>query len=550
MLKTLEVRNFAVISELKLALAPGLNVFTGQTGAGKSILIEALGFLLGARGSVDWLRSGAPKLEVTGRFSAARLPKALKALHHVEKDEFTLRRELDSSGRSRASIDGKPLTNAALSAIGEALLDFHGQHEHQSLMKTSQQLELLDAFGGLAPLREKISAAYAGWTELQEKRKSMELSEEERLRRVDLYRFQVKEIDAARLSVDEEAEIEAVLPRLKNSGKIADLSAQAYALLSDEEGSVDEKLNKVERLIDSLVQLDPSLGEDQASLKDARAKLSELSAKLSDFQNAETGGGSLDELLSRLDLINKLKKKYGATVADVLAFHDKAKSELAWLEDASAKTAELEKEEAKLKKALDRLCSEAHDARMAAASKLSAKVNAELKGLGLASAKFSISVELEEGFVGPTGSDHVEFLIAPNPGEPLKPLKSIASGGELSRVMLAVKSIIAKNDLVDILVFDEVDAGVGGEVGRAVGRRLAELGRTHQVLCVTHLPQVACFASSHFHVSKEVAQGRSFVKVEDLQGDKRIHAIAVMLGGHELTTASKKHAQELLEASR
>ncbi|MBI3550152.1 MAG: DNA repair protein RecN [Elusimicrobia bacterium] len=539
-----------MISELKLELSSGLNVFTGQTGAGKSILIEALGFLLGARGSLDWLRSGEQRLEVTGVFDAADFSKETLSGLKVQEKTVAVRRELDASGKTRAFIHNQTVNLSVLSEIGDSLIDFHGQHEHQTLLKPSLQLDFLDAFGGLEELREKLGEAYAKWTRLVEEQKSLQLSDEERLRRLDLYRFQVNEIDEVALKAGEEEEFEALLPRLKNAERLKMLSQQAYGLLYDQEGSVQENLLKAERAVEELVRLDAALAPDQDALAQARAQVQDVATRLTAYRDKLEDPDRIDEIHTRLDRIGRLKKKYGATVADILAYRERIATELAWLEDSSARTAELESALNEAQKALAKLCGQAHKSRMAAASKLSEKIAAEIRGLGMAGARLSVSVEMEEDRFGPTGSDAVEFLISPNEGEPLKPLKSIASGGELSRIMLALKTVLARADRVRILVFDEVDTGVGGEVGRAVGKRLADVSRSHQVLCVTHLPQVACWAANHFQVSKDVQGGRTFALVECLEGDRRLEAIARMLGGKEATAVSRKHARELLEECR
>ena len=539
MLESIEIRNFAVIEELKLQLSSGLNVFTGQTGAGKSILIEALGFLLGARGSLDWLRSGAQKLEVAGSF---RLKDGRKV---------AIRRELDSSGKTRAFVDGQPSSAAALSTLGDGLIDFHGQHEHQTLLKPALQLEMLDGFGGLESLREKAAGAFARWSELRKEKESLQLSEDERLRRLDLYKYQLGEIEEIDPKPGEEEELETALPRLKNAERFGSLAEEAHRLLYHQESSAQETLHKAERALEELAKLDPAIDAERQAIVQARVVVEEVSSRLSDLRSsAEITPAKLDEMLSRLDRLSKLRKKYGPAIADVLAYRDRIRGELSWLEDSSARTQDIEAALGKAEKELERACGELHKARLAAAAKLASKVSAELKGLGLLQARFSASVEMEDGRFGPTGADEIEFLIAPNPGEPLKPIKSIASGGELSRVMLALKTVHAKKDRVPVLVFDEVDTGVSGEVGLAVGRRLFDLGKTHQVLCVTHLPQVASFAAAHYEVAKEVAKGRTFTRVHLLDGEPRVETLARMLGGREATATSRRHAQELLEACR
>lgn len=551
MLRFLTIKNFAVISELHLEFDHGLNVFTGQTGAGKSILIEALGFLLGARGSLEWLRTGADKLEVGGVFDSKDISGDIRSKFKISGPAFSIRRELDGSGKTRTFIQDQSATASILAEAGEGLVDFHGQHEHQSLLKPSVQMEMLDGFGGLQSLRVRVLEAYRRWSALEKERQGLQLSDDERLRRLDLYGFQLREIEESNPKPGEEEEIEAALPRLKNAERIRALSSQAHQALYDQEDSTQETLLKAQRALEELIRLDAGLEPEMQSLTQARTLIQDVASRLSSYRDqAGASPAQLDDMLSRLDRLAKLRKKYGPALQDVLVYRDRIKGELALLEDSSARTQDIEAALSQAVKELDRLCAELHKARLTAATKLASKVSAELKGLGMLQARFSASVETEEGRRGPTGADEVEFLIAPNPGEPLKPIKSIASGGELSRVMLALKTVHAKMDKVPVLVFDEVDTGVGGEVGLAVGRRLFELGKTHQVLCVTHLPQVASYAGRHFEVVKDVSAGRTFTRVDRLDADKRLEILARMLGGREATATSRRHAQELLEACR
>ena len=545
MLKRLTVNNFAVIDALTLEPGSGLNALTGETGAGKSIVIEALGFALGARASTDWLRAGAPRLEVEAVFGG--------------KSELRVRRELDADGRTRAWIDGKAATVGALAALGETLVDFHGQHEHQTLLRPAAQLELLDAYGAddgekrarIATLLPAVRESYRRWQELGRQLEALDLPKEEREKRLDLCRFQVDEILSAGLKPGEEEALEAQLPRLKNAERLAALASEAYGHLYEDEGSAQERLLKAEKAITDMSRLDPAAEELAGALAQARALAEDAARRVSEYRDrSDVDPAELDRLLGRLDKIARLKKKYGTDTAKILEALERLKSELSWLEDAGGRAAVVQKEREALEREFDRLCGALHKARMNAGARLSAAVSAELKGLGMPSARVSVSVELEEGAFGPTGADRVEFLIAPNAGEGLKALKSVASGGELSRVMLALKTVLARADRVPVLVFDEVDAGVGGAVARTVGERLAALGRARQVLCVTHLPQVAGFAARHFHVSKATTAGRTAARVEALEGDRRLKALAVMMGGRDSSAASLKHARELLEDCR
>jgi DNA repair protein RecN (Recombination protein N) len=547
-LKRLKVVNFAVVERIELDFPSGFVAFTGETGAGKSILLEALGFLLGARGSASWLRAGAERLEVEGTFDAADLPAELRERYKVPAGTFVARRELDAAGRTRAMIHAQSAPVAALAALGEEAADFHGQHEHQALMRPSAQLDLVDRYAGLDAEREALARAHALWTALSGRLSASSMSEEERRRRVELLRFQLEEIDATRPRLGEEEELEERLPRLKNAERLRTFAEQAHALLYADEDAALSRLMKAERALGELAKIDAGAGRLQGELESARLAVEAVAHEVGDYRDRATADpAALDALLSRQEALSRLKKRHGPTLADVLASRERLASELDGLENADERIEETRRELARAEAALSALCEEAHALRVKAAKKLDAAVLKELRVLGMPHAEFSCSVEMEEGNWSRAGADAVEFLLAANPGEPPRPIKAVASGGELSRVMLALKTAFAKADRTPLLVFDEVDAGIGGEVAGAVGEKLAALAKGRQVLCVTHLPQVACRAAAHFHVSKEVVAGRTRVRLERLDGDRRLEAVALMLGGRAATAASRKHAQELLE---
>lgn len=551
MLRRLKVANFAVVDRMDVELPAGFVAFTGETGAGKSILLEALGFLLGARGSSSWLRTGAERLEVEGTFDAADLPAELRERYRVAGGSVVARRELDASGRTRAMINAQSAPVAALAALGEAVADFHGQHESQALLRSAAQLELLDRYAGLEGEREALAAAHARWSALSARLAASQMSEEERRRRVELLRFQLEDIDAAKPRVGEEEELDERLPRLKNAERLRGFADQAYGLLYAEEDAALSRLMKAERALGELARIDPSAGRLQGELEAARIAVDSVAHEVGAYRDGTTADpAALDALLTRQEALSRLKKKHGPTIADVLTARERLAAELDGLENADQRLEETKKELAAAEKGLAALCEAVHEARAKAAKRLDAAALKELKVLGLPHARFSCSVEMEEGNWSRTGADAVEFLLAANPGEPLRPAKAVASGGEQSRVMLALKTVFAKADRTPLLVFDEVDAGIGGEVAASVGERLALLAKGRQVLCVTHLPQVACRASAHFHVSKEVSGGRTRVRLERLEGERRLETIATMLGGRGATAASRRHAQELLESTK
>ncbi|MDX6769862.1 MAG: DNA repair protein RecN [Elusimicrobiota bacterium] len=549
MLRSLKVANFAVAEKVELAFGPGFTALTGETGAGKSILLEALGFLLGGRGSATWLRAGAERLEVEAVVDAADLPADLRERFKAS-GLVVLRRELDATGRTRAAIAGQPAPVAALAALGDAIADFHGQHENQALLRPAVQLELLDRYGGLEAERAELAEAHARWSQLKARLEASGMSEAERERRAELLRFQLEDIAAVGPRLGEEEELEERLPRLKNAEKLRGWADAAYGLLYAEEDAALARLAKAERALAELGRVDPSVAGLREQLESARLAAESVAREVGAYRDGVSADpAALDALLSRLDALARLRKKYGPTVADALATRERLAAELDGLEHADERIEETKRELAKAEKTLAALCEAMHDARAKAAKKLEAAALKELRVLGLPHARFACAVEMEEGVWTATGADAASFLLAPNPGEPPRPIKTAASGGELSRVMLALKTAFAKADRTPLLVFDEVDSGVGGEVARAVGERLAALSKGRQVLCVTHLPQVACFAKTHLHAAKDVAGGRTRLRVAPLDGDKRLETVAAMLGGRGATAASRKHAQELLESS-
>ncbi len=547
-LRRLRVVNFAIAERVELDVPGGFVAFTGETGAGKSILLEALGFLLGARGSASWLRTGCDRLEVEGTFDAVDLPADLRERYKVPAGTFTARRELDASGKTRALIHAQAASVAALAALGDAVADFSGQHEHQALTRPAVQLETLDRYAGLEAEREALARAYARWNGLRARLSASSMSEEERRRRVELLRFQLDEIDAAGPRPGEEEELDERLPRLKNAERLRGFADQAYGLLYAQEDAALPQLMKASRALGELAKIDASAARLQGELESARLMAEAVAHEVGDYRDRVTADpAALDALLARQEVLARLKKRHGPTLADVLETRARLAAELDGLENSDARIEETKRELAAAEKELAELCDDAHARRAKAAKKLDAAVLKELKALGMGDARFVCAVEMEEGHWSRTGADTVEFLLAANPGEPPRPVKAAASGGELSRVTLALKTAFAQADRTPLLVFDEIDAGIGGEVAGAVGLKLAALGRGRQVLCVTHLPQVACRADAHFHVVKETAAGRTRVRLERLDGERRLETVALMLGGRAATAASRRHAQELLE---
>jgi len=552
MLKKLEIKDFAIIDRLGLEFGPGLNVFTGETGAGKSIIVEAIGFLLGERASSELVRTGAAQAEVTGVFSSSALPKTFLAVNGIKGPEFSVRRQLDAGGKTKGFFEGRPVTAAFLSGLGDALVDFHGQNEHQSLMRPEVQLALLDRYGRL----EKEAAAY--YEVFEKRRKLLErvnavsLSEDERARLVELYRFQLKEIEAAGLKEGEEGELQLLYPRLKNAQKLFTLSNQAYELLSDGEAPALAGIEKALKDLEALSELDGAAAPMRESLSQAVIVLKDIEDSLSRYSKSlDTDPAGLDALLSRLDKISVLKKKYGPEVSDVLKKADELRERINGLENSTLDKKELAAGLERTEGRLNELGSALHSRRAASAKKLSAAILAEISGLGFKEVRFSAAVETEEGRFTASGMDSVEFMFSANPGYPLKPLKLTASGGEMSRVMLGVKTALAGTDHIPVLVFDEVDTGVGSTVARLLGEKLAALSAEKQLFCITHMPQIAAFAGAHYYVEKNVKNGVSAIKVSKLDAEAEVFEIARMLGGKAKSSdLGLKHARELIKESR
>ncbi len=550
MLRRLTVVNFAVAERVELELPEGFVVFTGETGAGKSILLEALSFLLGARASSSWLRAGADRLEVEGVFDAADLPADLRERCKLSGPTVRARRELDAAGKTRAALESQAVPVAALAALGEAAVEISGQHEHQTLTRPAAQLEVLDRYAGLEAERAQLARAHARWAALRARLEAATMSDAERRKRAELARFQLEEIDAVAPRPGEDEELDARLPRLKNAGRLRALAEQVYGQLYAEESAALTLLLKAERALGDLAKIDPSAARLRTELEAARLSAEAVAREVGDYRDRiDADPTALDALLARQEALAKLKRRHGATLAEVAAARARLAEEIDGLENADARREQTRAELEAAQRELSRLCDGVHARRAKAAKRLDAAALQELKSLGMPQARFECAVEMEEGRWSATGADAVEFLLAANPGEPARPLRAAASGGELSRVMLALKTALARADRTPLLVFDEADAGVGGEVAAAVGRKLAALARGRQVLCVTHLPQVACRADAHFHVAKETAGGRTRARVERLEGRARLEAVARMLGGREVTEAGLRHARELLESA-
>ncbi len=550
MLKRMRVENFAIISDLTLDFAFGLNVFSGETGAGKSIVIEALGFVLGARGDVSVIKDGADRMRVTAEFSSDMLPETLRREQQISGDAFTLRRELDRKGKGKAYVDGRAVTVSTLAQIGKYLVDFHGQHEHQSLMHASVHLTLLDKFAQYEDLLSQTKAAWQTMQDAREKLDAVHLNEQEKERLLDLYAYQLKEIEDVHPTADEDLQLEQTLPKMKHAGRLLEEASDAYEELYAAEDSAVTRAARAARLIESMAELDENLNALAADVNSAVLTLEDAASTLSSYKDdINLEPDALDKMLGRHEKLKRLKAKYGPEIQDVLATADDLKTKIQHLQNAEEHEQELQKELETAQKQLLQLSRKLHEKRMAAAEKLSALITEQIRPLGFNQVRFSAAVEMDEENPGPTGADKVEFLFSPNPGQSLRPLKNIASGGEISRVMLGLKTVLAPT--VPVMVFDEVDAGIGGETGRLVGEKLHKAAEGRQVLCVTHLAQVAAQADQNFRVEKKAAHNATDVTITPLSGDHLTAEIARMLGGNaDKRSAAFTHARELLQEAK
>lgn len=557
MLRELRIRNVAVIEEAVLAPAGGFTVLTGETGAGKSILIDALQLVLGARSSEELLRAGSQEAEVEAAFDLPPGPvrEILEAEGiGVEAGEgLLLRRHLYRDGRSKAYVNGRLSTAGTLRALAEHLVDIHGQQAGQPLLDPRRHREFLDAYAGLSGAVQAYRRQYLEWQRLLREQEELRSAERERGKRLELLQFQQRELEGARLQPDEEEGLEAERAVLANHERLFAAVDGVYGLLEESDGAVLERLGGAAARLTEAAAIDARLAESLETLQTGLVHLTEAARALRDYrEDLEFDPGRLDAIEGRLHEIGRLKRKYGATVPELLAQLEGVGRELAALDRSAGRLGELEGELGGLRRELAERAAALSATRQAAAGRLVAAVAGELRELGMGRASFEVRLAPEGGgddSPGPYGADQVEFLIAPNPGEGCKPLHRIASGGELSRVMLAVRAVLAAADGIPTVVFDEIDAGIGGGMGDVVGRKLLQTSTRHQVLCVTHLPQIACFADRHLVVTKQLSRQRTDTRVAAVEEEARVEELGRMLRGAERSAVVIQHARELLEGA-
>lgn len=560
MLRELSITNFALIDELRVEFGPGFNVLTGETGAGKSIIIDALGLALGTRGEAEQIRTGAEE----GRVEAAFDLDDEEARHLLAEggiecpaDEFlVVRRHLLREGKSKAYLNGRLTSAASLRSLAELLIEVHGQHQGALLTQPHRQRLLLDAYAGLAGDVAAFRALYSRRQALRVELDSLVAGEREKAQRLDLLQHQRGEIAAARLIEGEEEELIQERTILAHAEKLHAAAHLGYEGLYGEEGSVAGRLAAILSRLREAQAIDPRLKEVVDACEAGIASVEDAAHQLRDYrERVAFDPERLEQVEARLHEIGKLKRKYGASIAEILKFAASAEEELQRLTRSEERGQELERELASVEALLQQQAAALTEERAAAAGRLAGAVRQELQALKMDKAAFAVLVKPRQGSAGvrlePSGADEVEFLIAPNPGEELKPLGRIASGGELSRVMLAVKAILAASDQIPTLIFDEVDVGIGGGMAEVVGQKLWTIARQRQVLSITHLPQIAALADRHLAISKRVKGTRSETAVQALDGEERVREIARMLGAKERSGGTPlQHAQEILDAGR
>jgi DNA repair protein RecN (Recombination protein N) len=574
MLAEIDITNFAIIDHLHLQFHRGFNVLTGETGAGKSIIIDAVGTLLGGRAQSEFLRAGADKTRVEGTFtlSAAAREDIFPILDEIgiehEDDTLILAREINREGRNVCRVNGHAVTLHVLQRIGENLIDIHGQSEHISLLRVRTHIDFLDRFGNLWEPRARVAEKVKQLRAVRSELKNLQMDEREIARRVDRLTYVVDEIMAAELQIGEEEALKQERELLGNAELRANLADHAYRALygagEDEKGAVD-LLNEALQAVIGLEKYDPSVKSLREEAEGASAQADDLARALRRYRdNVDHNPARLQQVDERLDLIFRLKRKYGDTIEEIIQYGENAAAELAGISHSEERIKELTAQEARLLKEIAAFAIELSHARRATGERLAQEIEAQLQDLGMAKARFGVALDRADDPDGvdengrrvafdTTGIDRVEFMVSPNPGEPLKPLAKIASGGETSRLMLAMKSVLALADNTPTLIFDEIDQGIGGRTGGIVGNKLWALTPTalhvdgapqHQVICITHLPQIAAYGDAHFKIRKVVVGERTVTQVHELKPTERVEELAQMLGTETATT--RQNAEELL----
>ncbi|HIK57702.1 MAG TPA: DNA repair protein RecN [Nitrospinaceae bacterium] len=562
MLKELRIRNFAIIQNLVVNFEEGLNVLTGETGAGKSIIIDALSLLLGGRADTDSIRSGETTAFVEGVFEVVD-PTTLEMIQEsgieIEDNELLVKRQISNSGKNRCLLNDSSITVSTLAKIGDRLIDLHGQHDHQALLHPEIHVDLIDLYGKSKGLRDEFSQSFLDYQTQSKKLQSMKMNEQERVQKEEFLSFQLSEIDSARLSLEEEKKIKAESRKLKHSEKIRSGLGKSQSLLTDDQGSILENLGQVLKELECILNMDTGLTETVERSRSAYYELEEVVESLQSYDRSlEFNPNRLEEIEDRLAEINGLKRKYGNDITEILKRRDQIAEELQQLTANQENMKTLEEKLKKIKAILSKLSIKLAEKRESASKKLTGSIEKELKELSMENVRFGVRFDYPSdpnGFIlfrkermkaTPTGLGTLEFLFSPNPGEEMRPLAKIASGGEVSRVMLALKSILNDQDAIPVMIFDEVDTGIGGKVAEKVGIKLKKVAKNKQVFCITHSPQIAGLATSHFRIEKEVKSKRTRSSIRQLKYEERVEELARMSSGETISKVSLEHAREML----
>ena len=563
MLKEIFIKNYALIDEITLRFSPNLTILSGETGAGKSIIIGALGLILGQKGKTSLVRTGEKNCVVEGRFAVSKDHPVWKLLDDMgipgDDEDLVIRRVITSTGLSRSVVNGFQVSVRDLQDITSYLIDIHGQHEHQSLLNVKTHLKLLDKYGKLDNDLMKYRTSYTKLVGLGKKLSELIIDEKEKERRIDMLRFAIDEIEEANLREGEDEQLEQEYRVQKNYEEIVSAVSDAYRLIVSGESSVLEKLDEAIARIEKVSNFLQNAGEWLENIQNARVNIEETGYSMRGFLDGiEYEPGKIDVILSRLDKISRLKKKYGDTIKEVLQYAERARTELESLETRDEEIESLKKEIERVRAEASKLAVSLSAQRRVVARALEESIQKELSYLGLEKAKIKVAFSYKESPDGevkiedkrykllPDGLDNVEFLISTNVGQPLMPLKSVASGGELSRIMLAIKTVLGSVDPIDTFVFDEIDVGIGGKIAWAVGNRLKELSKTKQIVCITHQAQIASRGDLNIRVEKEELDNRAITRVKELDEEEKVKEIARMLSGKTITEAAIKQAKEMI----
>lgn len=559
MLNDLSIKNFAIIDELHVSFNGGLTVISGETGAGKSILIGAVSLLLGDRASAEMIRTQADAAMVEALFDIASnkvLKKKIQEMGLEGGDELVIRRIISRTGKNKVLINSQMATLANLAAISESLINICGQHEHQIILDAENHIEILDEFGGCLPLRAVYAETYNRFQQIKLQKEKLESLRRSKEEKIDLIKFQLKEIADIDPQPDEDRILNEEKKVLANARKLNDYAGEAYGLLYGEAGSAVERIKEAQSRVKEIKKIDANLQLSEADIESCFFTLQETALLLRDygkklFFDPERLAG-IDE---RLEMINRLKRKHGGSLSTVLTKQQAMEKELAEVSSVEEELNKLVQEEIKIKARLYENAQNLSQLRKQSAEKLQKAVNREIHALNMPHASFEINFAVcaaggKACSFGARGGDELEFYLTANVGEETKPLNKIASGGELSRIVLALKNVLAHTGSVDTIVFDEVDSGIGGATAEIVGRKLKDVSGSHQVICITHLPQIACYADNHLHVAKKIAGGRTTATVFKLTGEQKVEEISRMLGGVDLTETTRDHAREMLAGAK